>query len=206
MTIHQKAIEYIESHMSIKDCLKKGILNYSSLARLIKKESGLRAKDEAIIISARRHKEKIEGDEYDKKVLELFRKSEIEIKNRIAVVRLDKPSLPDYLTDLEKDIKRRKDVFFAIEGTKTITVIVQDKNVGLLKNKFRRSLDSVAENLAMVVIDSPGIEKTAGAISYLTRLFFENGINIVEMMSCHTDTILIVEKDDVAKAMKMLSF
>jgi hypothetical protein len=176
---------YIDSHPVVKNCLRKGLVNHSALARTIKKELVLpkKTKLEAIIIAARRAKEGMrKSRDGEKRIIDLFKNSEVELKNKISVVRLDKPSIPDYLIDFEKYVKRKKDIFFAIEGRKTITIIVQDKNVEMLEQKFRRSIISVTSGAAMVIIESEGIEEVPGAVSFLTTKLFENGVNIIEMI------------------------
>ena len=53
--------KYLSEHPSIKDCLKKGIINYSKLSRTIAKELNIEKKTsiEAILIACRRYEAKI---------------------------------------------------------------------------------------------------------------------------------------------------
>ncbi len=44
------------------------------------------------------------------------------------------------------------------------------------------------------------------AISYLTSLFYENGVNILEFLSCWTDTLFIIDEKDLNKAINFLKF
>ncbi|HDO19617.1 MAG TPA: hypothetical protein ENG74_02695 [Thermoplasmatales archaeon] len=63
----------------------------------------------------------------------------------------------------------------------------------------------INKGLALIIIRSPkDIENTPGVLSYIYSLFAENGINIVETMSCWTDTILVVDEKDVARVMEFL--
>ena len=50
------------------------------------------------------------------------------------------------------------------------------------------------------------IEQTAGIMGYLCSLLGENGVNIVEEMSCWTDTIFLVQEKDLGKVMELLKF
>jgi hypothetical protein len=62
-------------------------------------------------------------------------------------------------------------------------------------------------NLAEVTIKSPeDIETTPGAYAYLCSLLGENNINIVETLSCWTDTIFLVREEDVGRVMSLLRF
>ena len=71
-----------------------------------------------------------------------------------------------------------------------------------LKNNIFRKRD----NLSLITLSSPGIESTPGAIYHLAGLFFENEINIEEFMSCHYDTLIVVESKSIAKAISFLKF
>ena len=53
-------IEYIQDRPFIKSCLKKGLINYSSLARLISSDLKIEKKSsmEAILVAARRFQAK----------------------------------------------------------------------------------------------------------------------------------------------------
>ena len=50
------------------------------------------------------------------------------------------------------------------------------------------------------------IETTSGVISYLYSLLGENNINILETLSCWTDTIFLVEEKDLSRVMEFLRF
>ena len=59
----------------------------------------------------------------------------------------------------------------------------------------------------MITIKSPEeLETTTGVLAYLVSLFGDNGVNIQETLSCWTDTIFLVEENDVATVMKFLRF
>ncbi len=200
--------EYISEHRSIKDCLVKGIINYSALARVMAKELRLERKTshEAILVAARRFKNKINGVSCEEEIIRLFKNSNIDIKNNIVIYTLDKNLYSDSLMDVEKTIKKEKDLFFSIEGVKTITLIIQQKNSKLLENKFKNNIIKKRECLSLITISSPGIEGTKGAVYHISGLFFENEINIEEFMSCHHDTLIVIEAKDIDKAIKFLKF
>lgn len=207
-TTTQLTEEYIKSHPSIKDCLKRGLINYSALSRLLSQELHIEKKTskEAILVASRRYREKISAICLEDNIIELFKNSSLEIKNKISVLVIEKNIYAEELIEIEKTIKREKGVFFAIEGTKTITIIVRDQNRKLVEAKFGRYVISTNERLSLISVYSPGIEKTPGAIAFLAGLFFENGINILEIMSSWNDTLIIVESREIGKIIDFLTF
>lgn len=198
---------YISKHSSIKDCLKKGLINYSALSRQISKELDISGKSskEAILIAARRYKDKIKSAALEDDVIKLFENSNLDIKNNIVVFTIDKNIYPDSLIEIEKKIKNEGSLFFLIEGTKSITIILQKQSSAIVEKRFKKSLMLKKEDLVLVTLTSKGIGKTPGAVSYISSIFFENEINIEEFMSCYDDTLIVIEKKNLSKIMEILS-
>ena len=57
-SLAEKTRVYIDAHPSVKDCVSKGLVNYSSLARAIMKELDL-DNEEAVMIACRRYASKM---------------------------------------------------------------------------------------------------------------------------------------------------
>ncbi len=198
--------QYVKEHPHIANCLKKGLINYSALARHIATELNIQNKTskDAILIAARRYKEKISGT--DNEIKKLIEESEIEIKNKITVYILDKSYDNDEISDLRESIKEDKGTWYLIEGSDKDTLITQEKYESV-RNHLQEFIEKVKSDLALIIYKSPeSIEETPGVVSYLTGRFAENGVNIVEMMSCWKDTLFIIESEEVPKAMEFLGF
>ena len=95
--------EYIKEHPFIKSCLKKNIINYSSLSRLIAKELNIEKKSskEAILIAARRFKESL-SPSYEPTIKKVLEGSELEIKNKIISYTLEKTITIESIQELQK--------------------------------------------------------------------------------------------------------
>ncbi|MBO7409614.1 MAG: ACT domain-containing protein, partial [Candidatus Methanomethylophilaceae archaeon] len=57
-SLAEKTRIYIDSHPSVKDCVSRGLINYSSLARMIMKDLDL-DNEEAVMIACRRYAGKL---------------------------------------------------------------------------------------------------------------------------------------------------
>ncbi len=209
-TTTELTVRYLEEHPSIKDCLKKGVVNYSKLSRRIAAELGIGKKTsmEAILIACRRYAAKLKEDAAgEEKILGILRQSKLEIRNKIAVVIVDKKIYVDNLIELERKLRKRAETFYAIEGVNAFTVIVSEEFLGEMKGLFKRNIIKVSGSLAMITLRSPReMETTPGVVSYLYSLFGGHGINIVETMSCWTDTIFLVSEADIPAVMRYLRF
>jgi hypothetical protein len=202
--------KYLSEHPSILDCLKNGIINYSKLSRKIAKDLDIEKKTsiEAILIACRRYEEKIKDKKIlENKILNILKKSELEIKNKIIVCIVDKRKYLDKIINLEKKVQKNADTFYAVEGSKVFTIITSEKYVEDLKNLFSSSIIKISKNLAMITIKSPKeLENTPGVNAYVYSRFREHEINIVEQMSCWTDTIVVIDEKDISIVMSFLKF
>ena len=210
MNITKLTESYILEHPSIKDCLKNGLINYSSLSRQIASETNLNLKKnfDAILIACRRLKRKLKKDEvFENKILKILKQSKIEIKNKIIAVVLEKDIFFGNLLNLEKEIRKRKEIFRIIEGISAITIITTEDFLDLIRKYFKNKIMLENKNLAEITIKSPQeIETTPGTYAYMCSLFGENNINIMATLSCFTDTIFLIKEEDVGKVMGSLKF
>ena len=202
--------DYILQHPSIKDCLVNGLVNYSSLSRKVAIDSKLDLKKnfDAILIACRRFKRKLRQSEIsENKVLNILKDSKIEIKNKIVGIVLEKGIFFGHLVELEKEIKKKKETVKIVEGVSGITMIISEDFLELVKRYFRNKIILINMELAEITVKSPKeIETTPGTYAYMCSLLGEHNINIVETLSCWTDSIFLIKEYDVGKVMGLFRF
>ncbi len=209
MNITKITEQFLRERAYIRSCLKKGLINYSSLTRMIAKEYDLDLKKnfDAILIACRRYKQKFKKEGNEKDILDLLKKSKIEVKNKIMATVLETSTPSANIELVEKKIRKDKDIFRLVEGASAITLITSEDYRDEIKKTFRNTI--IKETLGLVEItlkSSKEIEDIPGVIAFLYSLLAEYGINIAETMSCWTDTIFIIEEKDLAKVMEVLRF
>lgn len=207
-TVSKLTEKYIREHPSIRDCLSKGLINYSALSRFISQQLNINKKTsmEAILVASRRYKDKLDNKILENQIIDLFKNSSFNIKNKITVFIIEKNIYSKDIIEIENKIKKNRGIFFSIEGTKTITLITEDRDNALIDEKLKNYIISKNSGLSLISIYSPGIETTPGAIAYLTSQFFENNINIIEIMSSWNDTIIIVKSEDINDTLGFINF
>tara|TARA_Y100000310_G_C20694649_1_gene824691 strand:+ start:896 stop:1528 length:633 start_codon:yes stop_codon:yes gene_type:complete len=201
--------EYIMKHPSIKDCLVKGIINFSSLSRIIAKELSVDKKTskEAILMAVIRLKDKIKKEKTnEEEIINLMKNNELEFKTKVFTIIAEKTALHKII-DIEQEIRKSGDPIYIIEGTKSFTLISSVKHYTKLHSLLKNYIIKENKNLVLVIIKSDrDIEKIKGVMSTFCTALYENDINIIDTMSCWTDTIFLIEEEDLQKMMKALSF
>lgn len=209
MNITKQTEKYIQEHPSIKESLKKGLINYSKLSREILNELKINKKSfDAVLIACRRFGNKLKLEKkFEQNIMDILKKTKLEIKNKVIVAILEKDIYYNNLTDLEKDIRKKNGIFHAIEGANAITLITNEEFLDKIKDLFKNKILKINKNLAEITLKSPkDLEDTPGVVAYLYSLFGEHNINIVETMSCWTDTLFVIREQDIAKVMDILAF
>jgi len=131
----------------------------------------------------------------------------LEVKNKIVVVLVEKDIYYGHIIELQKEIKKKSELFHIIEGSNTITIVTSHEFLVNVKKLFKNKIIKVTDNLAEVTLkSSEDLEETLGVIAYLSTLLAENGINIIETMSTWTDTLFVISEKDIAKVMELLTF
>ncbi|MBN1169731.1 ACT domain-containing protein [Candidatus Micrarchaeota archaeon] len=181
---------YIKQRPFFKEVLSQGVVNYSSLARKISMELNLKNED-AVKMALIRLSRKMERNESDleSKIRSVMKKSSMIVKNKVAVI----------MTSRKLD--ELKFLSFTQSG-RHMTYIVEQRELDSMEKMPGR----IEENLNLIIIESPEeVEQTPGFISYLLGALAAEGINVVEFISCYTDTILVLKQSETQKAYEILS-
>lgn len=205
MNISRVTQKYIRAHPSIADCLDRGLINYSALARKICDETEIEAFDAVLIACRRYFAKKKERVPHEKKILSLVRGAKIKVSNKIAVAIIEKGKSIDKIFELQKLIKSQKGDFNLIEGEGAVTIITNIEFIPEIRARFPKGIKKISKNLVLIsMVFNKEIENTSGVVSYIYRLFAENNINVREEMSCWTDLLVVIEKENLAPAMQVL--
>lgn len=188
MTIAQNVRNHLRNKPYLLEALEKGIVNLSELSRQIQEELKIENMS-AVKAALRRFSEELQKHKQkrEEKVLQILKRSALAVYDRKAVV----------ITTKEIDTKT---------GMK---VDLLGKVVHLLdRSDMPQRISALVkhDNCTMIVIHSPEeLEATPGVVAFLTTLLSEQNVNIIEFISCWTETIIVVEKKDSLKAYEVLS-
>lgn len=207
-SLAEKTRVYIDSHPSIKDCVSKGLVNYSSLARLIMKDMNL-DNEEAVMIACRRYAGKLNvTTDHELSILRIMKDSRLELKTKTCIVTAKNDwTVLHKMDNLFKDFWNENSIMQCVQSASAITIIAEN----LLKERIldtvgRFNIIKVRDSLVEIVVKSPeGIVDTPGVIAYMITNLSDAGINVEETVSCHTDTIFIVGEEEMINAYTVLT-
>lgn len=184
---------YLKNRPYVLEALEKDIANLSKLSRIIQKDLNVE-NVHAIKAALRRYAEQLKKakERRGEKVLVLLKESKITILDNVSIA-ITNRDLP-----LENKVKVKLNSHYVYLIDKELSKQVQ--------NKFRDNLIRMNENCTAIIISSPEkLEKVPGVVAFLTSLLAEQNINVIEFISCYTETIIVVDRGDALKSYEALS-
>lgn len=187
-SIAQQVRETIQMRPSLLDALNMKIVNYSALARILKEEIG-EGSLEAVKAAVIRVADEISEDRYlrEEAVLSILKDTKVRLQDKIGVVissiRLDTPHIVTaHLTD---------QYVYIVDQT-------------MMKNQIPEKAQFQKNLVALILLSPPMVEETPGFVAFITQLLASRNINIVEFISCSTNTIIILDASQALQAFSLL--
>jgi len=185
---------YVKKRPFLKEILREKIVNYSALARKISVEAlGSVKKQNAVKMALVRLSERLREKEesLEEKILRTLKGSSVSILSKVAVV----------ISARELEGIR---YLSYVESKGIVTYILEEnefEKIGKSKSILRTE-----PNLNLISVHSPpAMEDTPGVLAHMLDALAGEGINIVEFVSCYTDTLLVVKQADTVRAYELLS-
>lgn len=207
-SIAERARSYIDAHPCIRDCVSKGLINYSSLARLIMKDLDI-DNEEAVMMACRRYAGKLSvTSEHELSILRILMDSRLEMRTKTCIVTAKNDwTVLHKMDNLFKDLWTDNSIMQIVQSASAVTIIADETLKGRIVDTVGRfNVIKIREGLVEIAVKSPErIVDTSGVIAFLITNLSNAGINIEETISCHTDTIFIVDEDDMIDAYGVLT-
>jgi sulfur transfer complex TusBCD TusB component (DsrH family) len=205
--IARRVREYLDGQPVIADAIRLGIGNYSAIARRIGTDLGIE-QTEAVIAACRRYPRGQGESARAAGVRRVVRKSRIETRTKVATVTvIQGVDVLQRLGDVVEELLDENSLCRLIQVSRGTVIIVDEDSVARVTKRLREDqVIGVRKDLIEVAVTSPeSIEETPGLLTLLTGVLSAQGINIVEALSCYTDTIFLLDRDDLNAALNVLS-
>ncbi len=187
-SVAQLVRDTIQTRPSLLDALNMKIVNYSALARILQAELG-EGSLEAVKAAIIRVADEISTDRSlrEEAVRGILKNSRVRLQDKIGVVispiKLDIPHIVTaHLTD---------QFVYIVDQT-----IINDPLPEQVQ--FQKNL------VALILLSPEVVEETPGFVAFVTQLLASRNINIVEFISCSTNTIIILDGTQALQAFSLL--
>jgi len=192
MSVARDVRNYLKDKPFLLEALEKNIANLSKLARRIGKDLGIKNLD-AIKAGLRRYAEDVRKSKQrrEERVLNLLKQSKITILDNVCTAIMNRD------VGIENRAKMKVDSYF---------IYLLDKFAFKDLQKYKQCIEKTCENCTAIIVTSPKeLEVTPGVIAFLTSLLAGQNINVIEFISCYTETIIVVDRADAMKSYEIIS-
>ncbi len=203
--------QYIDEHPSIREALLDDLVNYTALARKIQAERGLR-NEEAVTVACRRYQRNlVTPDPARGAVHAVLTHSRLQVHSRVALLRIrDDSEILDHLYQIARvrlPPPPTRRMFQIFQGTRAITVLCDEDYLGGMRAEVPdRLVLGMERNLATLVLKSRSdVAETPGVIAHLVDALYRRGVNTLETVSVHDDSIFVFRDQDALLAFQVLS-
>lgn len=184
---------YLKRRPQMLSIVNNSLCNYSALARRLQHEIFPSRKDEftaikAALLRMAREETPGTGKDWEKGVERILKASSIEIRTHVAV------SSSKGSTGIP---------VIAMSNSKSGVMSVVDASYA---KQLRKKGIKVIGDLTLVILCSPQeLQDTPGCVSAILDAIAAEGINVLEFISCHTDTLMVVKNADAVRVYEILS-
>ncbi len=198
----------IDVDAPLQDGLQRGYVNLSAIARFLRptveRLVGDRVSLDTIVTALKRLRGTYSTIPFN--VAYVIAKSTVNVRTDVA--RLSLRRSVKILKASRNIVSRYQRGFVQVlEGLSTVTLVYDSSLHEKIVSKFL-SKDIIYEdaNMAAIIVKSPKeVSSTPGCIATILQQISRRGINIDEIISCYTDTIIVIKPSDVGRAFESLT-
>ena len=204
--------DYIRRKPFLQSALSQGIINLTSLARIIQPEIqevlGKDVRQGAIVMALKRLSEELEFRLTHRIVKVLKNIGEITVRSSLSdyTYRIS-DSILDRQAELLSEIQNDSDLFYtSSRGVQEINIVISSRSGTLVEQIFKKEqCTHKTEGLASITVKLPTENVTVPGVYYFIfqRLAWE-GILIYEVISTTNEFTILVEEDQVETAFKTI--
>jgi hypothetical protein len=203
--IRRRVERVIETDPVIKRGLQRQIINLRALARFILEADDVEATPDAVLGIIRRYP--LGGEEEDG-LRRVFRDCELAMRNRVGDLALENgPDIMKRIAEFASTVKTTKgESLRVIVGLKSIRVIADQKALENFRETLRpKEIVRYSTDLAEISLLLPHeAEEAKGTIARITTELALNDVNLIGVMCCSPESILLLAEKDAPRALEAL--
>ncbi len=199
--------DYVSRDACLMECLGRGIVNYSEAARRIayelQREHGIRVSVSAVKMALIRLSRRLAAKGLQE-VERVVACSRLALQDDVVVVTVNREELGNVLGVVSRLLASSRFIQVT-QSLRTATIVVAREDYPLIQRVLRSQPLEVVEGQTVIIIVSPReIVSTPGVVAYITGFLSRHGVNITQIISCHVDTMIVLDSSDAARAYKLL--
>ncbi len=203
--LRRRVERFIETDPVIKRGLQRGIINSRALARFIQEEDGPESSLDAILGIIRRYPLGVEDEGEFPRV---FKGCELALRGKVGDLAVENgPDIMKRIAEFASTIRTtRGENLRVMVGLQSIRIIADQKALETFRQTLRpKEIVSYSTDLTEIsLLMPPEATRTKGVIAKITAELALNDVNLVGIMCCAPEDILLVAEKDSPRALETL--
>lgn len=204
-SIAEKTISFIAEQPSIKECLKRGLINHTALAREVCRSKGISSID-AVVMASTRYATRIKKQSSrETELRKMVSAAKIIVRSKVILAAWERSKNLTALIALHNQIRKQNGDITIVEGHNLITVFTEEEFLPEIKETLGKELKVLLHNLVKITLLLPEkVTFTPGYAAYMFNLIASRGINMVGDVTSTAEHIFVIEEKDLAEALAAL--
>ncbi len=201
--------EIITKNRSIYDCIKMGLINYTSLAIKLQKEVesqvGGPVNPNTIVVAIKRYADSFEKKE-DMQNETVLKNARLSLTDGIVDIRFfsDDFEMKDVMDLMDRFMRIDPDYEF-FRSTDSFRFLTEDiSDVRKIFESFSSHRNFFQAGLAKITINIPESEHSSDVVSYVSEILHDNGIELVNAFFGQDHIVAVLHENDAARAYQIL--
>jgi hypothetical protein len=183
---------YLKRRPQLLSVVTNSLCNYSALARRLQKDIFSSKKSEFTAIKAAllrlAREEQAKEKSWEKDVEKVLKNSSVEVRSNVSVV------------------SSRGGIGVPVIATSNSKSGVMSVIDSSYSRQLKKKGMKVIDELSLIILCSPPeLQDTPGCVSAILDAIAAEGINVLEFISCHTDTLMVVRNSDAVRIHEILA-
>jgi hypothetical protein len=199
----------IDTDISLKKDISRGIINIRALANYIIDNYKLNVSIDSVISAIRRYNIIPEKKTNVGTVYELLKKAEMRTLTKMSSMSLKKNEettlkLGQLLPKIDFEAGETLRI---LEGAKQFRILINQNSFNKMQELFgKKNIIQTNKKIGLIEMVYPDIlQKTPGVFSVLSTELAQNDISIIDALICANEHIIVVSENDLLKAFEILN-
>ncbi|RIL10332.1 MAG: hypothetical protein DCC75_04590 [Proteobacteria bacterium] len=197
--------QYIASSPALKEGARRGLLNYSELGRQVAKIIGTR-KVLAASTAARRYAGRIKRtSSREEEVRRIILKTQMTIRTRIMVAIVKRAGARGRILKLVSELQKLGADVCWIEGLEVGTILMPQDHIRLARSILGAAIEETISDLCLIhLLLHRKAMLLPGFSSFLLTQIAERRVNLIEVLTCSGEMLLVLRADDLSETIRAL--
>jgi CBS-domain-containing membrane protein len=201
----EKTLAFIAEHPSVKECLRRGLINHTALAREICRVMRITSID-AVVMASTRYAARIKKQRRrEVELKQMLTDAKILVNSKVLLAAWERQKDLSSLLILHDKIRKRGRDITIVEGHRLITIFTENEFADEIKRSIGRGLKLLMQDLVKITLLLPEkVTYTSGYAAYMFHLIAEKGVNLLGDVTSTAEHIFIIEEKDLPQALAAL--